>query len=327
LDRGGELIKLDWERKEILAKVPIVARGPAITDPNPRGGTRGGRGILVTSEEVYVASYHTFHVFDRDLNPIRSFSNHLFADLHELAWQNGAIWAASTVLDAAIMVDPWGKTLESWWPREDPIIAGRYDLPPLALDKEKDNRLSYLGTSHVQRGHTHLNTVALLDDRPLVLLNQFGCVVRLNPTEILLEDPRLRGAHNLLVTPDRRIVINDTANQAVVIYDSSGRLCKRIQLARFWPVRKIRWRFALRGMRIWLGARSPSFRLGWFLMGNIVASRPVFVRGLSLTPFGTLLVGVSPATILEIDWKTDKLVRSFTYSKNVNEAVHGLVCA
>ena len=313
--------------KQVLAKVPIVAQEPAITDPNPRGGTRGGRGILLTPEEVYVASYHTLHVFDRDLCPIRSFSNHLFADLHELAWCDGTIWAASTVLDGAIRVDPWGKTLDSWWPREDPTIAGRYDLPPLLLDKETDNRLAYLGIAQRQPGHTHLNTVALLEGRPLVLLNHFGCVVRLNPTEILVDDPRLRGAHNILVTPDRHLLLSDTTNQAVVVYDSTGRLCKRIQLVHFWPVRKIRWRFALRGLRIWLGERSPSFRFGWLLLGNIIASRPVFVRGLCLTPRGTILVGISPATILEIDWTTEKLVSSFTYSKNVNEAVHGLACA
>jgi hypothetical protein len=130
----------------------------------------------------------------------------------------------------------------------------------------------------------------------------------------------------VLVTADRRILINDTVHQEVAAYDLEGRPRGRIALKRFWPVKKIRWRFCLRGLRLWLGERSPSFKVKWFLIKNITASRPVFVRGLCETPRGTVLVGISPATILEVDPKAGRLVDSFTYSGNVNCAVHGLTC-
>src|SRR5438105_11528205 len=94
LDSGGELVRLDWERKKVLAKVAVIPTDPVIRDPNPRGGTRGGRGILVEDGQVYVASYHTLHVFDRDLQPVRCISNPFFAGLHELCWDNGSIWAS-----------------------------------------------------------------------------------------------------------------------------------------------------------------------------------------------------------------------------------------
>lgn len=326
LDKGGHLVKLEWPSKRILAQVPIVPPDPMIPDPNPRGGTRGGRGILLDRDRVYVASYHTMHVFDRDLRPVRSFSNPLFADIHELTWNGDAMWVSSTVLDGAIKVDRDGNTLDSWWPREDPTLAQRYQLYPLPIDKREDNRLSYLGRSHIEPGHTHLNTVSLLDGRPLVLLNKYGCLVRLHPTQVLIEDHRLKGAHNILVTTERDILVNDTHNQAILFFDQAGRFQKEIKLKRYWPVKKIRWRFGFRGFRLWLGKKVPSFRVSWFLVGNIIASRPVFVRGLCETPRGTILAGISPATILEIDLRTGRLVDHFTYSRNVNEAVHGLTC-
>src|SRR5208337_1118904 len=96
LHLGGELVKLDWDRKEILGRTQIVPNDPMIHDLNPRGGTRGGRGILVKNGEVYAASYHTLHVFDRTLQPLRPISNRLFAGLHELCWDGDAIWATAT---------------------------------------------------------------------------------------------------------------------------------------------------------------------------------------------------------------------------------------
>ena len=191
---GGYLAKLDLDSKQIIAKVPIVPQGPMIPDPNPRGGTRGGRGILVDGDEIYVASYHTIYVFDAELRPIRHFSNPLFADIHYLTWDGEHIWASSTALDYAVKVDKYGETVELWSPREDPIVANRFGLAPRPLDRLQDNRLSYLGIAHRQAGHTHLNTVSLLNGRPVALLNSFGCVVELNPTRIVIAEPALRGA-------------------------------------------------------------------------------------------------------------------------------------
>src|SRR5437764_6835434 len=109
LDQGGELVKLDWRRKEVLGRVPIFPTNPPVEDPNPRGGTRGGRGILVNEREVYVASYHSLHVFDHELRPTRTVTNPLFAGIHEIAWDGDGIWVSSTRLDGAVKVSPAGE--------------------------------------------------------------------------------------------------------------------------------------------------------------------------------------------------------------------------
>src|SRR6186997_3021254 len=123
---GGELVKLDWDKRRVLARTPIVPTNPTVPDPNSRGSTRGGRGILVDRNYVYVASYHSILVFDHQLNFVRQVSHPLFVNIHEIAWDGDAIWVSSTSIDAAIKIDLQGNMLDSWWPREDPVTSGQF---------------------------------------------------------------------------------------------------------------------------------------------------------------------------------------------------------
>ena len=68
---GGCVLKINWDTKEILEQTPVIPPTPKIPDPPPKGWGRGGRGIVVIEDEVFVASYHTIHVFDLQLRPLR----------------------------------------------------------------------------------------------------------------------------------------------------------------------------------------------------------------------------------------------------------------
>src|SRR3982751_2230121 len=81
---GGELLSLDWKTKRILKRVPVLTTNPALDDPNPRGGARGGRGITLLQDELFVASYHSLLGYDFDLNPTRRIDNFHFAGVHEI---------------------------------------------------------------------------------------------------------------------------------------------------------------------------------------------------------------------------------------------------
>lgn len=325
-DRGGELVKLDWSTKRVCGRAPMAAGNPAVYDPNPRGSTRGGRGILLDQGKVFAASYHTVHMFDQDLRPCGALSNHLFAGLHELCWDDGCIWTAATDVDAAIKVDRGGQIVDQWWPREDAQLVRKFQLPPLDIDKTADNRGRHVGVGNAVPGHVHLNAMAMLHGRPLVLLNRYGCVVRLRPTEIFVEDRTLKGAHNLLVTPDHRVMINDTVNRNVRMYDDEGKPTGRIDLRGLAPVRRILRRHQLRDVGVWLARNGRPARVFGRLFGGLLAARPIFVRGLASTNYRTLLVGISPAAILEIDLDRMELVDFFVYSRDVHCCVHGLVC-
>ena len=75
-------------------------------DPNPRGNTRGCKGITIIGNEIIAANFHTLKVFDFSLNHIRDFSHGLMVGMHETYNASGKrIWVSSTVIDAAVEYD------------------------------------------------------------------------------------------------------------------------------------------------------------------------------------------------------------------------------
>lgn len=325
--KGGELVKMDWDTKTILQRAAITPSHPPVNDPNPRGSTRGGRGVLLNGDQLFAASYHTLEIFDRALTPVGRVSNRLFAGLHELAWDEDRIWASATCLDCAVCVDKSGALIEYWSPREDPLLTERFGLPKLTIDVDEDNRTKHVGVSTMAPGHVHLNAIAMQAQRPLMLLNRYGCLARLNPTEILVDDPSLKGCHNVLVTASGTILINDTVNRALRVYEADGRPRKIVNLLRFGEIDRIRKRYWLRDIGCWLRAKGRPHRIFGPLLSSVATARPLFVRGLCETPRGTFLLGLSPATIVEIDLEREQLVALFSYSNSVNVCIHGLACS
>ena len=324
---GGEVVKLDWDSKKVLAVQPIVPTDPPVSATNTRGGTRGGRGILIPNGNVIVASYHSLHSFDLDLSPQRRISNHTFANLHEICNQDHSIWATSTEIDAAVQVDKEGKTLETWWPRDDAVTAQRFGLTPLKIDKDADNRTAHEELGSGDPSHVHINAVAIAPDgRPLMLLNRFGAVIKLHPTEVFIVKPNMRGCHNLLVTKSGHLMVSNTLQRSVDIFDQQGTLHKRIMLEDLAPVARILRRLTWTRIKCWLAKHGRPHKLFHSMFLHAVSSRPVFVRGLCETPNGNILVGISPAAIIELDWKSGKLVDFFSYSDDVNVCVHGMAC-
>lgn len=320
--KGGELVAVDWDRKEVLARVPIAPTDPDVDDPNPRGNTRGGRGIELLGDEVVCQSFHSVHVFDRALTPLRKFSHPLMVSLHEsVALGDGTIWTSSTAIDAALKFDlASGVLQDARWPREMPGIAGALGLSPLEIDKEADNRPLFLGSEHAKHPHhLHLNAVTWVDGRLHALFSKFGVIADLDRDRIVCEDRALKGSHNLTRDEDGLVHVSHTVDRAVVTFDlETGRRVARRSFADDPGVRRL-----LRGpdrvfaIRKWLEKRGLHSR---------TPPRPAFVRGLAARA-GRLFVGISPATILEIDPESGRVVDRFTYSRDVRCCVHGLEVA
>jgi hypothetical protein len=329
VNHSGELVQLDWTRRRIVSQTPLVPVNPTVEDdPNPRGGTRGGRGVLVNGDKVFAATYHSMHVFTRDLRPVAQITHPLFSNLHELAWDGDSIWVTSTGVDAAFKIDQSGAVQASWWAREDPSTASHFRLQPLEIDKSEDNRLKFMGRdgSESSPSHVHLNAAAVHRGRPLMLLNRFGSLVQLGPTRVLIEDPSIKGCHNVVVTGTGHLLINDSHHMGVCVFDERGARVRRIELAQYAPVQRLLRLTTVARVQNWLRSHGRPQRLFRRLLGRPVTVKPIYVRGLCETPRGTILVGISPASILEIDWESGRLVDSFTYSTDLKVCVHGLAC-
>ena len=107
VEKGGELVCIDWETKKVRFSAPIFPENPSFVDPNPRGNSRGGRGIaLLPDGRIMVASYHSRYVFSPDLKHRQQFSHNLLAGIHDIfLTDRHTIWVASTAIDSALEFD------------------------------------------------------------------------------------------------------------------------------------------------------------------------------------------------------------------------------
>jgi len=304
---GGELVQLDWSTKKIIRRLPIFPTDPeVVNDPNPRGNSRGGKGIIINQKQLFVGTYHTILVFDHHLNLRGKVTNNLFSNIHEMCFAGENIWASSTTIDCAVLVNQQGDTIKSWWPREEPLLQQKYGLSPMKISKTADNRIKYLHDElEKKESHTHLNSVTKFGEKTYVLLNRLGIVVEIEPvTRVVLESELIRGAHSPVVTENgEKLCLCSSFNKDILLYDlKEARLVKRIHLLNFSEIAA-------------LHRNHP----------DQPYNKSVFVRGLEVIDSDRILVGISPASILEIHTAKDTLIDFYQYSSDVGDAVHGLV--
>jgi len=315
VDEGGELISLDWETKRVLARVPVSPPPPMVSDENTRGGCRGGRGIVVFPNEIFVATYHTLLGFTWDLKLTRMITHNNFSGLHELKRVDDGMWVTSTPLGATIKVDLQGKVLDQWWAHDDPVVHREFGVNSLELDKNADNRLAVV--EDTGKSKLHLNNVEFHDGRVYVSLNNHGAVLRLFPTEVVAHRPELKGCHNGLITPGGELLLNNSHHHTLIVFDlRTGEIRRQLDLARLSGMEKLLAANRYKGVP--LRARLWNFVIRKRL------SRPLFNRGMCVLDASRVLIGVSPASVLEIDYQSGKLLDLCQVSDAVNECVHGL---
>jgi len=320
VENGGEVVKLDWRQQKIVHRAPIVPIDPQIHDPNPRGSSRGGRGILARDKSLYVASYHSLLTFDFDLHYEGRITNNLLVGAHEVSQTEELIWVAATSIDAAIGLDEMGTLCDSWWPRENEFLQNYLSVAPLPIDKKADNRLNFLEDKFLKEGHLHLNAVAFRAHQLYVLLNKYGMVYNATTDTIIIEDSSLVGAHNLVFT-DEFLLINDTIGRKISVYTHDGERVKQIDLLKFDKIADIHHSLKYHSLEFSVLLS----RLKQKLTGQKILARPLFVRGLcALEHSNRVLVGFSPATIAEVDIETEQVLGLFQYATDPAVCIHGL---
>jgi hypothetical protein len=320
--QGGEFVRLDWESKTVLGRVPIFTTSPEVQDPNSRGNTRGGRGIEIIGDRVVVASYHTLKVYDRSLRHQRDVTHPLMVNLHETySGPDGRIWISCTAIDAALEIDlETGHVTRQFWPREMRGFQRALGLTPLEIDKQADNRIRFLSRKYLEHlSHLHLNAVASWQGEMYALFHSFGIIVNLDRQKVVIESQALRGAHNLVIRDDGLAFVNDTFGRTIRIYD-----LRTESQSQVIDLMKFQWVHNVRGFARWRDIVYVMRQVLHKIQGR--PSRPprhLYVRGLDLV--GNLLfVGLSPASILCIDWTQERFVDAYCYSKDIRACVHGL---
>lgn len=334
---GGWARVAEWPSGRLVAERPVAPVDPPVVDPNPRGNSRGGRGVVVAGDALVVANYHTLEVCDRELRVQGTFSHGNFAGLHEVRRRGERLLVASTAINAAAAV-PLEAVLRGgeadgnlsppaqvrfWWPTEDPAVCERLGVPTTAYpDKEADNRLRHLDLhNRGQAGHLHLNAVDADGDLVYALCNKPGAIVRLagaGPMEVVLRHALLEGAHNLeFIEPGRAWVVGTRAGLLLECDLGAGSVRPLIDLAATPFAQEVSRGAGESGRRAW-----------WPLPGrerapSAAEAQPLFWRGLAVDD-DWIFVGTSPAAILGFDRRTLAYRGALRCASDVREIVHGI---
>jgi hypothetical protein len=321
VSESGSLYKLDWDRKTIIREVPIVPVEPTLFhDPNARGNVRGVRGISIVNDEVIAADYHTLNVYDRDLNLKRKISHGLMVGLHETQVVGSSIWVTSTAIDAALKYRLEDGSLEtSFWPREMPALQQALKIEPLAIDKTIDNRQNYLEQKSFRGpSHLHLNAVCEFRGEVYALFHSKCCVVNLSKGTIVIQDEKLKHAHNLIMEEPGVVYINDTHRTVVREYDlESGQQIRAIEIRKFPGIKSLLLKTATRAIK--------EMGVSFFSSKRKATAKPLYLRGLAIHG-DYIFAGFSPATIVCIDKASGKLVDYYVHSTDMRVCIHGLSC-
>jgi hypothetical protein len=338
---GGSVRMFEWPSGRLLAERAVAPVDPPVVDPNPRGNSRGGRGVAFLPDAIVIATYHTLEICDLSLQAVGAFSHGNFAGIHEIRRRGKRLFVASTANNAAAQIAieavlngqaavPKPAALADvrfWWPTEDRAVCEQIGVPTTAYpDKRADNRLRYLDLhNRGHAGHLHLNAVDADGDRVYALLNKPGVIVRLDDSgaiKVVLRDRLLEGAHNLdFIKPGRAWVVGTRAGLLLECDLGAGLVRPLIDLAATPFARGLGRGEGKPHSQSWCRCGRA-----WPSAATEAASKPLFWRGLAVDD-DWIFVGTSPAAILGFDRRTFAYRGVVRFSSDVREIVHGLAIA
>jgi len=184
--KSGFLSVIEWPSGRILARLPVPESVNRAADTNPRGGTRGVRGISVRDGRLLVANSETVFILDRSWRITDEISRPLMGGVHDVLAEDDGFWACCTNADLVVKFSWKGEVMEHWDCRGDSTVAARLGLdwaPPVRLD------LDYRELEIAGRAESNLLHLNSLGTSPSGLLVSLG---RISPRSRYLKS-RARG--------------------------------------------------------------------------------------------------------------------------------------
>jgi hypothetical protein len=239
---SGCLRILDLERGRLSFVTPSPESTFRHNDPNPRGGTRGTRGISVHGDRLVVANAERLFVFDTSWNLVAELSDRLMVDVHDVLAEERGIWVTATGIDLLLLVAWDGKLVHEWTFRKHRELLKklgfrRRSLPwaDPALDL-RDPRLRGKGYDRL-----HLNSLGRSGDGILISFGRVvpdddpqaarsSAILRVNENgdgpprvTILHRQDRLRmPSHNVAEDGDLLVYNDSSGNRLVAVDRRSG---------------------------------------------------------------------------------------------------------
>lgn len=298
---SGRIIELDLPSGEIIMAMNLPNKGFIV---GPRGGSRGGRGMRVFDNKIYVATYNYILVYDLEWNLLSEIRHPHVVGHHEIQVDAQGVWCCSTVIDAVVKLDFEGNALFEWWASEDEAFLSWVGGKKIIWDRSVDYSTYYPPSIDVE-GHPdcqfHINSVYCVEGKvyayDLASRALFSVWPRFEP---IVRNSAWDYAHNVCPR-GRDILVNVSALKTFEIWRMPGRL------ERFWRRRP----YLVQKVVVVPGEG-----------GSTQFSKSGWVRGrIDLGP-NEFVVGCNPVSLHYI--RDGQVMRVWKVSDDVNEAVHGL---
>lgn len=187
---SGAVYTIDLDHLRVTGYTPIIEAPLRQFDPNPRGGLRGERGITIIADSLCIANSVTIFHFDKNWRLLNTLSHPVGADIHDITFHNGYVWATSSRNDLALAFDLNGRlqrllNLYTLWRTTQKQTKTR--PTKLADHAIASGKLDFRDPrTHTKRhyDHLHANSLAFCPDGSLLFL--FGMISSLS-SELLLD--------------------------------------------------------------------------------------------------------------------------------------------
>ncbi|MCB0168766.1 MAG: hypothetical protein KDI79_31350 [Anaerolineae bacterium] len=296
---SGRIIEIDLTSGQIVMAMHLPNKGQVL---GPRGGSRGGRGVRVFGQKIYVAIYDRILVYDFDWNLVSEIKHPYVVGHHEIQVDVEGVWC-TTMMDSVVKLDFSGRVLFEWWGSEDDDFVAWLSINRHAWDRT-ENYDSYEPPAYNESYpgfQCHFNSVYCVDGKVYVYDLSHQALFAVWPRfEPLARVPAWNRAHNV-----------HPRGQDILVNVSGD---KRFEI----------WRMPMGMHKFW---RRKPYRTHQVVVvpgpeQSTQFSRSGWVRGLIELGPQEFIVGCNPAGLHHL--KDGRVVQSWPISDEVNEAVHGL---
>jgi len=235
-DVSGYLRILDLERERVSFVTPSPESTFRACDPNPRGGTRGARGVSVHGERLVVANAERLFVFDTSWNLVAELSDRLMSDVHDVLADERGIWVASTGGDMLLLVRWDGRLEHAWSLRGERGLLRELGFRERSLPRiDPDADLRDPGARSAVSQRFHFNGIGRGAEGLLLSLGRVATVVGLQPeyayaiarlaqngglhASVVYHRPGTRAPNHNVAEDGDLLVYNDTNRHALAAYD------------------------------------------------------------------------------------------------------------
>ena len=104
LDRASGYLRIvDLDRACVTFKAPVPESRWRAEDPNPRGGTRGARGVAVHADRFVLGTHEDITVLDIDWRLVHRFTHPILSSVHDVLADERGIWVTCTRGDSVAL--------------------------------------------------------------------------------------------------------------------------------------------------------------------------------------------------------------------------------